>query len=125
MKNRNLHRANTIRRPGILLASLMLIFALSCARSPQKVEILLGNTRTVAGGRADVWFSQVRDEWREDLNWVVSAALVEVRCDQEGEAVLVFDDKRTHRICGVRLRLIEIEESGGTPTAVFEVTWKS
>jgi hypothetical protein len=85
------------------------------AKSPQRVEMSLGSTSIVAGGRAKMWFAMV------DI-----APTVEVSC-KGSSRMLELTDKPSEEVCGVRVRKLEIVEREmgrhATMRGVFEVTW--
>lgn len=77
---------------------------------PQMVEVSLGQTKRVMQGRASVWFAQPDEEWREDLNQIAEGARVEVACKGQAYTHIVFKDKPTGPVCGIRLQLLRLEE---------------
>ena len=95
------------------------LFALGCCAcssappappEPQMVEFSLGQTKRVMQGRASVWFAQPDAEWREDLNLIAEGARVEVACKGQAYTHIVFKDKPTNPVCGIRLQLLRLEE---------------
>jgi hypothetical protein len=95
------------------------LFALGCCAcssapsappEPQMVEFSLGQTKRVMQGRASVWFAQPDEAWREDLNQVSEGARVEVACKGQAYTHMVYKDKPTDPVCGIRLQLLRLEE---------------
>jgi len=86
------------------------------AKSPQSVEMNLGTSSFVAGGKAKLWFAAV------DLG-----VMVEISCKGESKMVELYDDKPSDEVCGIRvekIELIEKERRGiRTMRAKLKVTW--
>lgn len=87
------------------------------AKSPQTVEMNLGTTSFVAGGRAKLWFAMVED-----------GPVVEVACKSESRMVSLPDEERSDEVCGIQVRkidLLEKERRGHrTLRVVLQVTWQ-
>jgi len=90
------------------------------------VEFSLGQTRRVMAGRASVWFAQPDDEWREDLNQIVLVARVEVACKGQTFGMVVFKDRPTDPVCGIRLQLLRLDEPdmGASPPRTFRAYFR-
>ncbi len=86
------------------------------AKSPQTVELMLGSSILVAGGRAKIWFAQV------DMG-----PTIEINCRKETRMVELQHGEPTDEICGVRVELIEVfEKRLGSHTTLrgkFKVSW--
>jgi len=85
------------------------------------VEFMLGQTRRVMQGRASVWFAQPDEAWREDLNAIAMCVRVEVSCKGERHGLVVFKNKPSDPLCGIRLQLLRLDEPGtaANPSPVF------
>lgn len=81
------------------------------AKSPQTVELAVGSSRLVAGGRAKIWFGEVQMD-----------PMVEISCKDGTRYVEVGKDTPSEECCGIRLRLLELKEER-TLRGKFEVTW--
>ncbi len=85
------------------------------AKSPQTVEMNMGTTAFVAGGRARLWFAG--DEMGPS---------VEVQCKRTSR-LLQLTEEPSDEVCGIRVRLKNIKEQVRGRRAVlrgtFEVTW--
>lgn len=93
--------------------------------SPQAVEIPVGSTRTVANGRAQIWFEEADLAVGEGEGVLRDAARIQVSCKDDGEEILVgtFPSKT---VCGIRVRLITLEKKGITRQDLhgkFKVSW--
>lgn len=88
------------------------------AKSPQTVEMNLGTTSFVAGGRARLWFASV------DLG-----PQVEISCKNQSRLVDLSEDEPSDEVCGIRVSkidLVEKERHGiRTMRAILRVTWDS
>jgi len=81
------------------------------AESPQILEIPLGMTKTLAGGRATAWFGEVE-----------LGPVVEVKCKGEIKRLELTKEEPSDECCGVRIRLLELVEDP-RPQVKIEVTW--
>ena len=86
------------------------------AKSPQRVEMGVGSTCFVAGGRAKLWFSSIEQ-----------GPVVEISCKGHAKSIDLINGEPTEQVCGIRVRKLEVfeEDLGGNPQlrGVFEVTW--
>ena len=86
------------------------------AKSPQRVEMSVGSTCFVAGGRAKIWFSSMQ-----------TGPEIEISCKDQSRLLQLETDKPSDDVCGIRVRKLEIFEKdlAGHPQlrGVFEVTW--
>ena len=86
------------------------------AKSPQRVEMSVGSTCFVAGGRAKIWFASLE-----------TGPKVEVSCKDQSHLIELAGDDSSEEVCGIRVRKLEVFEKdlGGNPQlrGVFEVTW--
>lgn len=87
------------------------------AKSPQTVEMNLGTTSFVAGGRARLWFAMVEE-----------GPVVEVSCKGESRMVTLIDHKASDVVCGVQVTAVELLERNlkgrRSLRGVFRVTWE-
>lgn len=85
------------------------------ATSPQRVEMNLGTTSFVAGGRAKLWFAAV------DLG-----PQVEVSCKRQTR-MIELTDRVSDEVCGIRIRSVALKERDFKGYHItrgeFEVTW--
>lgn len=85
------------------------------AKSPQTVEMGLGSTSIVAGGRAKLWFASV------DLG-----PQVEVSCKKQSR-LIELGEEPSDEVCGIRVRQMSLKEVKrgrfSSLRATFEVTW--
>lgn len=85
------------------------------AKSPQTVEMNLGTTSIVAGGRAKLWFASVD-----------YGTNVEVSCKGQRH-MFELGEEASDEVCGIRVRAVKLHELElkGYPAlrATFEVTW--
>lgn len=88
------------------------------AKSPQEVQLNLGGSIMVAGGKAKIWFAQVDP-----------APTVEISCAKETATVELDEDEPSHEACGVQVRKLDLKEVQmgvhKTLQGRFEVTWKN
>jgi hypothetical protein len=86
------------------------------AKSPQTVEINLGTTALVAGGRAKLWFASV------DIG-----PSIEVSCKKEKSFFEVSKSAPSEEVCGVRVRCLDVFEKEFRGHKLlrgrFEITW--
>ncbi len=86
------------------------------AKSPQTVEMMLGSSILVGGGRAKLWFAQVD-----------SGASVEVSCRKETSMLELREGEPSDKVCRVRVELLSIREKEFRGNTVlrgkFRVTW--
>jgi hypothetical protein len=86
------------------------------AKSPQTVEIAMGGSVIVAGGKAKLWFAAI------DLG-----PQIEIKCGKEAAFIELNGDEPSREVCGIRVRKIEIKEKefrgGMVYRGKFEVTW--
>jgi hypothetical protein len=120
---------------GRMTRTATLLFALvsaACSSAPpappepQMLELSLGQTRRVMAGRASVWFAQPDEAWREDLNQIAEGARVEVACKGQTYTHMVYKDKPTDPVCGIRLQLLRLEEPdpGASPPRTFRAYFR-
>jgi hypothetical protein len=86
----------------------------SYAKSPQEVEMSLGSTALIGGGRAHLWYAG--GDTGGDF---------EVRCRTE-RRYFQPEIGETYEACKVSVELLKIQEPDGgrPPRARFRVTWK-
>lgn len=131
----NACRPGVAARPHLLSQHVLVVVSLLCCAcspapapppEPQSLELGLGQTGRVMQGRASIWFAQPDEEWRDDLNQIVPVARVEVACKGEAFGRVVFKDKPTDPVCGIRLQLLRIEEPdmGATPPRTFRAYFR-
>ena len=86
------------------------------AKSPQRVEMSVGSTSFVAGGRAKIWFSSIQ-----------TGPEIEISCKDYSKMIQLETKEPSDQVCGIRVRKLEVFERdlAGHPQlrAVFEVTW--
>lgn len=86
------------------------------AKSPQTVEMNLGTSSFVAGGKARLWFAAV------DMG-----PMVEISCKGRSHMVELVDEEPSDEVCGIRvskMELIEKERRGiRSMRAILRVTW--
>lgn len=86
------------------------------ATSPQTVEMNLGTTSFVAGGRARIWFASV------DLG-----PQIEVTCKEESRLLELSGDSESDEVCGIRVSLVDWSEKERKGMrrirATFRVAW--
>lgn len=86
----------------------------SFAKSPQRIEMVVGSSKLIAGGRAKMWFSSV------DLG-----VNVEVSCKEGTKALKLALEGEAQEAFGLQIRLLDFKEAY-TPIhrATFEISWK-
>jgi hypothetical protein len=87
------------------------------AKSPQRLEMSVGSTSFVAGGRAKIWFSSIQ-----------TGPEIEISCKDQTKMLQLETSEPSDEVCGIRVRKLELFEKdlAGHPQirAVFEVTWQ-
>lgn len=86
------------------------------AKSPQTVELNLGGSVFVAGGRAKIWFAEIG-----------MGPVVEITCKDEQAMVELSEDEPSQEVCGIRVQSSELTElkirGHAIPRLECEVTW--
>ncbi len=106
------------------LALLILLAATACGEeSPQTVTMALGSTRSVADGRARIWYGEASDKWVGGLEAgrLETVADLEVRCGDESHNVMATSELSAD-VCGIQVRLDEVRQ-GGSMAAELVVVW--
>lgn len=84
----------------------------STARSPQTVEMILGSTAVVAGGRAKIWYAG--GDTGGDF---------EIQCSRGKHYFQAMIDEPREG-CGVKVTWTKLEQMGTKPSrATFKVEW--
>ena len=88
------------------------------AKSPQRVEMGVGSSSFVAGGRARLWFASVE-----------LGPQVEVTCKGQSRLIELVDDEPSGEVCGIRVKKLDVYEKDlgryKVLRGVFEVTWEA
>lgn len=86
------------------------------AHSPQRVEMSVGTTCFVAGGKAKMWFASIE-----------TGPQIEISCKDQSHMIELATNEPSDDVCGIRVRKLDLFERdlGGHRQlrGVFEVTW--
>jgi len=105
------------------LVPVLAILLLGCDSSPQKVNMLNGSFKSVANGRATIWFGMIEDQWQPDTAAMATAAMIKITCKEDDVQLNVVQEKPSEEYCGIRVRLVEVTDMS-PPRATFEITWE-
>lgn len=89
--------------------------------APETVTLSTGNTKRVAGGRAQLWLSDVASSV-DPHGKAVDAASVELSCAGVSYLTSAVVTGYSEPLCGCRVRLIQVHDTR-PPSATFEVIW--
>jgi hypothetical protein len=88
----------------------------SYAKSPQTVELGLGSSVLVGGGRAKLWFAQV------DMG-----PMVEVSCRKQTAMIELHKGEPSDEVCRIRVEYLDLKETEFKGHSIlrgrFRVTW--
>jgi len=89
--------------------------------APESVTLTAGSTKRVAGGRAQLWLSEVTSEVGPG-DTAIDAVSVELSCAGETYPTSAVVSSYSEPLCGCVVRLVEVLDTR-PPSARLEVIW--